>query len=116
MLQSVCLAMIAVYQRRVSPHKGYICAMRARTGGRSCSSYAARAIARAGVGAGAILLQRRLRACSGAAAIFEQRAERDPPLQSTFEERHCGGCAASVTEGRKLCCGNLINGMLHMYD
>jgi putative component of membrane protein insertase Oxa1/YidC/SpoIIIJ protein YidD len=116
MLRSTSLAAIEFYQRHVSPRKGYVCAMRARTGGRSCSRYAARAIARAGVWAGAILLQRRLRACGAAAAAFQEEAATNSPAEPSFEDRHCGGCAGSVTAGRELCCGNVINGMLHMYD
>lgn len=45
MLQSASLGLIKLYQRHVSPRKGHICALRARLGGRSCSSYASRAIA-----------------------------------------------------------------------
>lgn len=116
MLQSASLGLIKLYQRHLSPRKGYVCALRARTGGRSCSRYAACAISRAGVWSGATLLQRRLRACGAAAVAFAQEAASDPQPKPSFEERNCGGCATSVTEGRKLCCGSLSQGLQNMWN
>ena len=113
MLQSASLRLIGLYQRHLSPRKGYVCALRARSGGRSCSSYAARAIARGGVRAGAILMRRRLRACAEAAAALA--LEKAPPPRAeepSFEDRTFGACAPAVREGRKLCCGSLVGGML----
>jgi putative component of membrane protein insertase Oxa1/YidC/SpoIIIJ protein YidD len=112
MLQSASLGLIGLYQRHVSPHKGYGCALRACSGGRSCSSYAARAIARGGVRAGVILLRRRLRACARAAAHVVEKAPDPRAEEPAFEERAFGACAPAVREGRKLCCGGLIGGML----
>jgi putative component of membrane protein insertase Oxa1/YidC/SpoIIIJ protein YidD len=114
-LQSASLVLIGLYQRHVSPHKGYVCALHARTGGRSCSRYAARAIARAGLLSATILLQRRLRACAAAAAALAQEeatGARPDESTPTFEDRAFGGCAPAVREGRKLCCGSLVGGML----
>ena len=113
MLQSACLELIRLYQRHLSPRKGYVCALRACSGGRSCSSYAARAITRGGVLAGVLLLRRRLRACAEASTALN--AERAPEPQAegpSFEDRAFGSCAPAVREGRKLCCGSLIGGML----
>jgi putative component of membrane protein insertase Oxa1/YidC/SpoIIIJ protein YidD len=113
MLQPASLALIALYQRHVSPRKGYVCALRATSGGRSCSRYAARAIARAGVWAGVILLRRRLRACAVAAArLVIEKSPEPKPDEPSFEDRTFGSCAPAVREGRKLCCGSLIGGML----
>jgi putative component of membrane protein insertase Oxa1/YidC/SpoIIIJ protein YidD len=112
MLQSGALALIGVYQRYLSPRKGYVCALRAHSGGRSCSRYGARAIARAGVRGGGILLWRRLHACGAAAAM---RAEAAPGQSGweTTERRVFGACAPAVSEGRKLCCGSIIGGILN---
>lgn len=63
MLRTPALAAIGVYQRYVSPHKGFCCAYRAHTGGASCSTLGARVIRRHGLLAGCILLRQRLRRC-----------------------------------------------------
>ena len=63
MLREPALAAIGVYQRYVSPHKGFCCAYRAHTGGASCSTVGARVIRRHGLVAGCVLLRRRLKRC-----------------------------------------------------
>lgn len=113
MFQSACLGLIGLYQRHLSPRKGYVCALRARSGGRSCSSYAARAIARAGLCSGVTLLRRRLRACAEASiALNSKTAPEAQAKDRSFEDRTFGSCAPAVKEGRKLCCGSLVGGML----
>jgi putative component of membrane protein insertase Oxa1/YidC/SpoIIIJ protein YidD len=57
------LKAIRAYQRHLSPHKGFSCTLRATSGGRSCSAYGYRAIARCGLRKGLRLLRRRLHAC-----------------------------------------------------
>jgi putative component of membrane protein insertase Oxa1/YidC/SpoIIIJ protein YidD len=57
------LGAIRAYQRYLSPRKGFSCALRDAGGGRSCSSYGYRAIARWGLRKGLRLLRRRLDAC-----------------------------------------------------
>ena len=57
------LGAIRVYQRHLSPRKGFSCALRGATGGRSCSAYGYGAIARCGLRKGLRLLRRRLDAC-----------------------------------------------------
>lgn len=54
---------IRIYQRYLSPRKGFRCAYRVLTGRDSCSAYGYKVIARHGLRAGLPLLQRRLRAC-----------------------------------------------------
>lgn len=49
MLSSLALGLIDVYQRRLSPHKGFDCAYGAITGGLSCSAAVADLIARQGL-------------------------------------------------------------------
>ncbi len=112
MLQSGALALIGAYQRHLSPRKGYLCALRASRSGRSCSRYGARAIARVGVRRGAILLWRRLRECSAAAAALAQAMSPEGRWEAG-ERRVFGGCAPAVSEGRKLCCGSIIGGLLN---
>jgi putative component of membrane protein insertase Oxa1/YidC/SpoIIIJ protein YidD len=57
------LRAIRAYQRHLSPRKGFCCALRASNGGRSCSAYGYRVIARCGLRKGWRLLRRRLDAC-----------------------------------------------------
>lgn len=57
------LRAIGVYQRHLSPRKGFSCAHRGATGGDSCSAHGCRVIARCGLRTGLRLLQRRLDAC-----------------------------------------------------
>jgi putative component of membrane protein insertase Oxa1/YidC/SpoIIIJ protein YidD len=51
------------YQRLLSPYKGFSCALRAATGGESCSAYGYRAIRRGGLWVGLPLLRQRMRLC-----------------------------------------------------
>jgi putative component of membrane protein insertase Oxa1/YidC/SpoIIIJ protein YidD len=62
-VRSVALAAIRGYQRWISPHKGFCCALRAITGGDSCSAYGYQAIERFGLRRGLGLLGRRLELC-----------------------------------------------------
>jgi putative component of membrane protein insertase Oxa1/YidC/SpoIIIJ protein YidD len=64
MLISVVLKGIRLYQRYVSPRKGFACAYRIHTGGQSCSSFGFRAIERHGLTRGLKLLRRRLDLCA----------------------------------------------------
>lgn len=57
------LAAIRAYQRWLSPHKGFCCALRAITGADSCSAYGYRVIERFGLRRGLGLLDRRLALC-----------------------------------------------------
>jgi putative component of membrane protein insertase Oxa1/YidC/SpoIIIJ protein YidD len=60
---ALALAAIRFYQRRISPYKGFSCALRVATGGASCSAYGYAVIERFGLVRGLGLLQRRLELC-----------------------------------------------------
>ena len=107
MVRSGSILLIGAYQRYVSPRKGYCCAYRSCTGGRSCSSYARHAISRAGLLGGLTLLTRRFRACAMAAT-----SHGDSDVPSDVETAVFGQCATAVHAGRKLCCGSIIGGVL----
>lgn len=62
-LQRLVLAAIRLYQRWLSPHKGFVCAYRVYTGRDSCSAYGYRVINRYGALVGLALLRRRLADC-----------------------------------------------------
>jgi putative component of membrane protein insertase Oxa1/YidC/SpoIIIJ protein YidD len=77
------LRAIRAYQRHLSPRKGFSCALRASNGGRSCSSYGHRVIARCGLRKGLRLLRRRLDACGqqhrfGGGPLSYQQGDCDP--------------------------------------
>lgn len=60
---SLALRAIRLYQRHLSPRKGFSCAYRVHKGGASCSAHGYRVIARHGLALGLPLLRRRLRRC-----------------------------------------------------
>lgn len=68
------VAAIGVYQRYVSPYKGYCCAWRVHTGGPSCSAWGRRVMGRFGVVVGWALLMRQFRRCQAAAAALRLRS------------------------------------------
>lgn len=105
MLQTVSLGLIGVYQRHLSPRKGYCCAYRASTGGRSCSSYGHAAIARAGLLRGLLLLRRRFRLCA-AAALAHSTNQPEEKKGGAF-----GECTPAVNAAKELCCGSCIGGL-----
>jgi len=86
------LATIGLYQRFVSPHKGFRCAHSVQTGRRGCSALGARAIRRHGLWNGLDVLGGRLDAC--ALSHEELRAVRNKPglhPQSGLCDFDCGG-------------------------
>jgi putative component of membrane protein insertase Oxa1/YidC/SpoIIIJ protein YidD len=73
----VALASIGVYQRYISPYKGYCCAYRAHTGAHSCSTLALRAIRRHGLLRGLGILRWRLAECGN---VYRQHHPRPRPF------------------------------------
>jgi putative component of membrane protein insertase Oxa1/YidC/SpoIIIJ protein YidD len=71
-LGALALRAIRLYQRHLSPLKGYRCAYRVHTGCASCSQLGYRAIRRYGLWGGLALLQMRLHRCAVAHARFGQ--------------------------------------------
>jgi putative component of membrane protein insertase Oxa1/YidC/SpoIIIJ protein YidD len=84
----IALAAIRAYQRWLSPHKGFCCALRAATGGESCSAYGYRVIERFGLRRGLGLLDRRLGLCSHVhRSMTPPRPARHPRFFK--EQGHC---------------------------
>lgn len=87
-MRELALTAIGVYQRYVSPHKGFCCAYRARTGRASCSALGARAIRRWGLRRGLAVLKLRLRRCGE--VYRECRIDVPLPRLATASQRgHC---------------------------
>jgi putative component of membrane protein insertase Oxa1/YidC/SpoIIIJ protein YidD len=62
-MRGIAVLAIRLYQRHLSPRKGFCCAYRVHTGRRGCSMLGLRAIRRYGVLPGLLVLRRRLELC-----------------------------------------------------
>jgi uncharacterized protein len=94
-MKTVLLILIRIYQRYISPHKGFCCAYHTHTDRRSCSNLGFRAIRRFGAIAGLCILRRRLYLCGVA---FRRYAVIAAPIGRTMglQRGFCdvGGCDA----------------------
>ena len=77
---------IQLYQRHLSPRKGFSCAHRGSTGGNSCCTYGYSAIKRWGLRKGMRLMRRRLDDCGrqlrfGGGPLSYQRGDCDPGIE-----------------------------------
>jgi putative component of membrane protein insertase Oxa1/YidC/SpoIIIJ protein YidD len=72
-LSALLYTLIELYQRYVSPYKGFRCAYRAHRGRHSCSEFGKRAILRGGVTGFWPLLRRRFARCAEAAKLLKAR-------------------------------------------
>lgn len=68
-MRTLALSAISAYRRIISPYKGFACAYRIHTGGKSCSALGYRAIRRFGLSKGMMLLRMRLKRCD---AVYRQ--------------------------------------------
>lgn len=88
--RALLLGAIRVYQRWVSPYKGFCCAYRHHTGRASCSQLGHRAVRRHGV-AGLVLLRQRLVLCG----VAHRRYAPAPRLWAQAQRGTCDvGCDA----------------------
>jgi uncharacterized protein len=60
---SSAISLIELYQRYISPRKGYVCACRVLHGGSGCSGFAKQAISELGISGGIRALKRRFEQC-----------------------------------------------------
>ena len=68
---------INVYQKFISPRKGFVCAHRSLNGGMSCSEYAKSVVARYKLNIAMALFWRRLRTCQKASHIIHEENKAD---------------------------------------
>lgn len=89
-MRQAALAAIGVYQRYVSPYKGFCCAYREHAGGPSCSALGSRAIRRHGVFKGCAITRARLARCGEIHRQFHANARGS----NTAQRGDCdlGGC------------------------
>ena len=65
---------ITIYQKQLSPRKGFSCALRVLHHSESCSQYTKRVIAELGIGQALPLIQQRFQACKAANRVLKARA------------------------------------------
>ncbi|MEJ8851262.1 membrane protein insertion efficiency factor YidD [Variovorax rhizosphaerae] len=88
MLDASASAMIGVYQRYVSPYKGFCCAYRVHTKRRSCSAYAKSIIDRLGAMALFAAMPRQFARCKAAClALVASRSAAELPSEEQREKR-----------------------------
>ncbi|MCL2636277.1 MAG: membrane protein insertion efficiency factor YidD [Betaproteobacteria bacterium] len=95
----IAIHAIALYQKHLSPHKGWSCAYRVHTGDNSCSQHAKCTIEQAGFLRALPLIWRRLRACGHAHIALSNQA-------SNRKDRGRSTCSAGATKdlGAEACC------------
>lgn len=92
-MKILALLAIRIYQRMISPYKGFRCAYAACTGHASCSALGYRAIRRYGVADGMGVLNARLQKCGVAYRRYCTPAPRALGNQAGFVDCACdGGC------------------------
>lgn len=104
-MRELALAAIGVYQRYVSPYKGFCCAYRVHTGRAGCSALGARVIRRYGLLAGAVLLRQRLRRCGEVHRQFHPRGQRPLAAQRGDCDLDCTPDCDGPCDNDKRGCG-----------
>ena len=94
LLAMLVLAAITFYQRRLSPHKGFVCAWRFHTGRASCSEYARRIVRRCGALALWAALPRQFARCRCVHAAQSERDDRH--RHGSRSDRAAEHCADAV--------------------
>jgi len=95
-MRTLALLAIRVYQRLISPYKGFCCAYGAHTGRASCSALGYRAVRRFGIWHGVQILDGRFLKCGvahrryqGAAPLSEQAGSCDLPCDPSCDLSDC---------------------------
>jgi putative component of membrane protein insertase Oxa1/YidC/SpoIIIJ protein YidD len=123
MLKRIALAAIGLYQRYLSPRKGYSCAYRVRAGGVGCSGFGKHALGKHGLLLGLVLLRRRMAKCAWqshqhAADLGGTAYTRSGSLQNLgrfsnqagFVDCDCGSCDVPNCDLPDFGCGAPHNG------
>ena len=111
MLQTLALALIRLYQRRLSPRKGFRCAYSVHTGARPCSALGYRAIRWRGLWIGLMLLRQRLQRCGA------EHRRRAPPRPLLAQRGDCDlSCVDLPCDGGDADCGRGAHGKCSALD
>lgn len=101
-MRSLVLSAIRFYQRRLSPHKGFSCAVRVHGGKASCSALGYRAIRRHGLRQGLGILRDRLEECGETHRTWQlsrrrsEAGECDLPCDLSCDMPDCGDWACDL--------------------
>lgn len=103
MLRFVAAGAIGLYQRHLSPRKGYACAWRVYSGRCSCSQHGKRLVLRAGVRALPEGMRRQFARCRGAylalqARTREEREEEERERQRRRQQQRPAGSSADCVD------------------
>ena len=105
-LKLLLLFLINIYQRWVSPNKGFTCAHRAYFGRSTCSAYGKRAVYKYGALTGVTLIFRRFKSCSVALKKLEKENPKDENPKKKRDE-DIGKCLVLEGIGEVACCSAL---------
>lgn len=114
MLKSLALRSIRLYQKYLSPIKGFSCAYRVHTGCASCSAFGYHAIQKHGLFKGLYLLRKRFDKCAFVHATHKV-AELARPTRAALPARYraqagfadCGGCDIPAVDCPSVDCPSL---------
>ena len=100
---AAALGMITIYQRWVSPYKGYRCAHAVLHGGPGCSGFAKRAIRENGLWRAIALTRQRFRDCR--AAMLAMAAQQNDPTNGDITEEELENARRHRTKKKTGWCG-----------
>lgn len=86
---SIAVCLIFIYQKAISPVKGFSCAHRYRHGGLSCSEYVKQVVLRKGIVSGYTDIRSRFHACKSAALKIQRKY---PQNEAGFLDCGLDGC------------------------
>ena len=88
---NVFIKFIVIYQRYISPHKGYCCAYSALHGKASCSSWAIHVLEKQTISLFFPLMKRRFQVCNQAHKILEKQESETNTNSDTVDPCPCKG-------------------------
>lgn len=104
MLRLAAAGAVGMYQRHISPHKGFCCAYRVHTGRVSCSEFGRRVIMRLGLVAFFRLMPRQFARCRAAFASLTLRhahgddESRGGRIRGALDSCDCADCGLSACD------------------
>lgn len=101
LISYIALRFILFYQKWISPHKGFCCAYKYKTGGHSCSQYAAKIVRRMGVLGLIRGLPKQFGRCRSAFIDLQREQERrkeEERKRKKQNESFCTACDCSLPD------------------
>ena len=95
---------IEMYQRHVSPLKGFCCALRQVRGAHSCSEFARRAVLRVGPVSAYQLIKRRFVRCRQAYTSLAEQAEPNKPQEQAPNDPFAKPCSKDASSACVIGC------------